>query len=445
MYDKPQKHPVVVIGGGFTALAAAYELARSGIPVRVLEKEEELGGLAGSFEFSGGRLEKFYHHWFNSDKYIIQLIEELGARSQLLYSTTKTGMYWSNKFYKLSTPLDVLCFNPLSFWNRLRLGRLSLYARRIKNWKLLESLTAQEWLLKQCGPEVYRVVWEPLLRGKFGAWASEISAVWFWNKLLLRGGSRDKTGRETLVYFQGGFSALAERIAAEITATGGSIQTRTAVEGLIVQNGQIQGIRTSQGIVNASAVIATPALPIIAEWMEPHISHSYADSLRRINYLANVCLVLILSESLSDIYWLNVNDPEFPFIGVIEHTNFQVPIADDAHVVYLPMYLPATDEHYCMDNESLYELSISHLKRMFPKFDRLRVRKYFVWKAPYAQPVVERYYSRLIPAPKTPIKGFYITSMAQIYPEDRGTNYAVCAGRHIGRMVAHQMTRDLMK
>lgn len=200
-----KKRHVVVIGAGFTGLAAAYELARRGIKVTVLEKDDQIGGLAGSFKINGYHIEKFYHHFFNNDKYVIKLAKELGCENELLRCVTKTGIYFDRRFFKLSTPMDVLRFKPLSLLNRIRLGLLILRARRVKDWKHLDTITAEQWLLKLCGAEAYKIVWEPLLRGKFGPYASQVSAAWFWNKLILRGGSRSKTGAEMLVYYHGGF------------------------------------------------------------------------------------------------------------------------------------------------------------------------------------------------------------------------------------------------
>ncbi len=237
------KSHVVIIGAGFTGLAAAYEISRQGIGVTVFEKEDELGGLAGSFKIDGGWLEKFYHHWFNNDKYIIQLAKDMGAEDQVIFRPTMTGVYFDKKIFKLSTPMDVLRFKPLSLLNRIRLGLLVLKARRVKDWKQLESITAGEWLIGLCGEKVYEVVWEPLLRGKFGSSAPEISAVWFWNKLLLRGGSRGNGGKEVLAYYQGGFAALVERIASKIIAAGGVIKTGEPVEALIVLKNAVLLVR----------------------------------------------------------------------------------------------------------------------------------------------------------------------------------------------------------
>ena len=156
---------VVIIGAGFTGLAAAYELSLHNIACVVVEKDIEIGGLGGSFKIGEERLEKFYHHWFNNDYHAIQLAKELNCQSELLYSSAKTSIYFDGMFYKMASPLDVLRFKPLSFTDRVRLGCLALKARLVKDYKKLESISAKDWLIEQGGSEVYRVIWEPLLRG----------------------------------------------------------------------------------------------------------------------------------------------------------------------------------------------------------------------------------------------------------------------------------------
>ena len=427
----------VVIGAGFTGLCAALELTRRGLPVTVLESETEVGGLAGSFEVNGERLEKFYHHWFTNDRHVGDLVDELGERDRIVYRPTHTGMYFANRIFRLSSPADVLRFSALPPIDRVRLGLLALRARAVKDWRALESETAEEWLVRLGGERVYEVVWQPLLEGKFGPFASHVSAVWFWNKLKLRGGSRGSNGAEMLAYYRGGFAALADRLASEVAALGGDIRLSTAARGLVVENDHVRGVDTDDGVIDADAVIATPALPIIADLVAPHAPAPWVASLGRVEYLANVCIVLELDRSLSDTYWLNVNDPGFPFVGVIEHTNFEpASTYGGRHIVYLSKYLPESAELYRMPDERVIEYCIPHLERMFPAFDRRWVLGAHVWRARYSQPIVGRHYSRMIPSTTTPIAGLYLSTMAQIYPEDRGTNYAIRDGRRVGRMVA---------
>lgn len=430
---------VAIVGGGFGGLAAAWELTRRGVRPVVLEADATVGGLAGSFLANGERLERFYHHWFTSDTYVTNLVRELGTGERIIQRATRTGMYFANQVFRLSSPLDVLRFAPLRPLDRIRLGLLALRARAVRDWRSLEDLTAEEWLVRLGGRSVYRVVWQPLLEGKFGPYADEVSAVWFWNKLKLRGGSRDSGGGERLAYYRGGFAALADQLSEGIRAAGGEVRTGEAVEELIVEDGRVAGVRTASGPISADAVLATPALPIVADLVAPY-APEYALGLRRIRYLANLCIVLELERKLSDTYWLNVNDPGFPFVGVIEHTNFEpASTYGGRHIVYLSKYLPADSELYEMPDDELLEFCLPHLQRMFPRFDRSWVLNHSVWRAPYAQPVVVPRYRELIPDTVTPLGGLYLCTMAQVYPEDRGTNYAIREGRRAASTIAHAL------
>jgi protoporphyrinogen oxidase len=431
---------VIVIGGGFTGLSTAYELAKRGVAVTVLEKQDKVGGISADFEVNGCCVDKFYHHFFNSDEHLIRLAGEIGFSDRLIYSPTKTSVYIDGNFYRLSSPLDVLRFGPLGLIDRIRLGILVLRARGISDWRPLESETAEQWLIKRCGKKVYTVVWEPLLRAKFGSYAHEVSAVWFWNKIVLRGGSRNKAGSEVLGYIAGSFGAMAEALADKIRMLGGEVLTGKSAESLVIKNGSVRGVRAPEGAIEASTVIATPALPIIADLLEGGTAKEYIDGLRHIKYMANVCLVLELSKSLSDIYWLNINDPEVPFTGIIEHTNL-LPInaCGGRHIVYLSKYTGPDSDIYNMSDKRLMEFSLPYIERIFAGFNREQVLGYHVFKEAYAQPLIERNYSNFICRTETPVKGFYIATMAQVYPQDRGVNYAVRQGKEAALTAAEYL------
>lgn len=435
--DTPNVKPVVVVGGGFTGLAAAYEFAKAGVPVTVLEAEREIGGLASAFEVGGERLDRFYHHWFTNDLAIMALIDELGLMDQVEINPTRTGVYYANQFFRLSTPWDLLNFSPLRLLDRLRLGLLALRARRIQDWRALEDKTAEQWLRELGGDKVYRIVWQPLLKGKFGIHAESISAVWFWNKLKLRGGSRGRGGEERLAYFKGGFVRVAEALADRVVELGGRIETGTRVDAIRPNPGpagERWQVQSDRGVFDAHRVIATPALPVVAAMIREWADTGYRSQLEAITYIGNVCLVLELRHSLSSSYWLNVNDPQFPFVGVIEHTNFErAATYGGRHIVYLSKYLPHTDPLYSLESEAFLDYALPYLQKMFPALTRQSIIRHHLWRARWSQPVVQRRYGAMIPAEDGPRPGFHLCSMAQIYPEDRGTNYAVRNGRALAR------------
>jgi protoporphyrinogen oxidase len=431
----------VIVGAGFTGLTSALQLARAGKKVLVLEADSGAGGLAGTFEFRDGvTIEKFYHHWFDNDTYVPELVRELGMEGDVVIMPSKTGMYFNGRHWRLSTPLDLLRFKPLPLIDRIRLGLMVFKVRQVKDWKSIEHLTIREWLEPLCGKNAYRVVWQPLIENKFSVVADVVNAVWMWKKLVLRGSTRDSKGGEQLAYFKGGFGRLAQKMADEITRMGGEIRYGSPVTSVESDNGRITAMHTPGGPAVGREYLLTPAFPVIADIFNGQADPQWLASLRRVGYLANLCLVLELDRSLSDTYWINVNDPGFPFVGVIEHTNFDSPANyDGKHIVFLSRYLPKADPLWSYGDDAYLDFALGHLQRMFPDFKREWIHEFRVWRADYAQPITERDYSSYVPGQDTPFSNATISTMAQIYPEDRGTNYAIREGKAVAAMLAKRL------
>jgi protoporphyrinogen oxidase len=432
-----QQIDAVIVGAGFTGLTAGLELARAGKRVVVLDADSAPGGLAGTFEFRDGvTIEKFYHHWFNNDEYVPTLVKQLGMEGDIVTMPSKTGMYFNGRHWRLSTPLDLLRFKPLSMIDRIRLGLLVLQVRRVKDWKTIEHLSIREWLEPLCGKNVFRIVWQPLIENKFSVFADAVNAVWMWKKLVLRGSTRDSKGGEQLAYFKGGFGRLAQAMAAEITRLGGEVRYSTPVTGVKADGARLGAVATPGGEVSGEQYLFTPAFPLIADMFEGAADAGWLARWRRVKYLGNVCLVLELDRSLSDTYWLNVNDPGFPFVGVIEHTNFDSPENyDGKHIVFLSRYLAKEDPLWSYGDDDYLNFALGHLQRMFPELERSWIQDFRIWRAEFAQPVTERGYSEYVPDRATPFSNATISTMAHIYPEDRGTNYAIREGKAVAALM----------
>jgi len=428
---------VCIIGGGFSGLAAAYELSIAGVPTTLIEAASTLGGLAGSFKTSRGHTaEKFYHHWFTSDDDVLGLLDELGMSGSVEFRDSKNGIYYANSLFRLSNPFDLLRFSPLPFFSRLRTGLMALRARRLTDWRALEGVSAAEWIRKNAGEESYQVIWRPLLKGKFGSEAENVSAVWFWNKIKLRGSSRNRNGREQLGYYRGGFAAATEGIRRSLLSAGVRIVTDCKVDSIESESGKVTALHTNQGVFQAPLVLATVPLPEFLR-ITPGLPEAYISQCRKIRFLASVCLVLRLKRSLGSTYWLNVADPNFPFVGVIEHTNFDSPVSyGGEHLAYISKYLPESDEVFSYSESEFLEYCLPYISKIFPEFDRDWIVGFHVWRARDTQPVISKHYSSLVPSTITPIEGLYLATMAQVYPEDRGTNYAVREGRKAGKVLA---------
>lgn len=421
---------VAVIGGGVTGMSAADELSRCGVACTIFDKDQVIGGLAGSFKVNGVYLEKFYHHLFTSDTAAAEMIERVGLGDRLEWLPTSNSFY-AGRFYRLSTPFDLLKFSHIRLIDRIRLGLLYLSTRFVGNWQALEEITAREWLIKRAGESVYKGVWQPMLRNKFGQYADQIAAVWIWNKLKLRGSSRGKGQEERLGYLRGGFGQAIDAWEKQLRAQGVEIALHTPVERIRIQDGVAVGV-VAGGHFRAFDRILVTTAPEIFNQIAPGLPAGYRARLAEIEYLANVCLVMALDRSLSDTYWLNIGDPAIPFTGLIEHTNMQRPEEyGGVHLAYLSRYLDPQDPYYQMPAEELLAAYMPYLQKMFEGFRPSWVKDLWAWRARYAQPVIGLRYSKILPPFRTPIENLWLSCMAQVYPQDRGMNYAIVFGKKV--------------
>lgn len=430
-----------IIGGGAAGLAAAFEILRQGHQAVVYERAPFLGGQASTFLIEGTPLERGYHHLFTSDTDMIWLINELGLGSKLTWIPSKAGLFYNNRIWDFTTPLDLLRFGPISLLDRFRLGLTSLYLQRVKDWRQFETATAAEWLPSRVGQRAYQALWEPLLRGKFGQHYQEVGMTWFWGKMALRFASRGKRMvREYLGYPMGSFGEVFDTLGEKIVQMGGAVNIGSGVQRIRFEDDRATGLEIGLSgqethVEPFDAIIATVPSNVFPRLVPP-IPTDYLNKLTGTTYLAAVLVVLTLDQPLSSIYWLNVADRDIPFVGVIEQTNFLDPSHyGGKHVIYLANYLGKDSPLFHLGHQELLETYRPHLQKLNPKFHDSWIIQSHYHREEAAQPVIGKGYSTRIPAHQTPFRGVYLANTTQIFPEDRGTNYSVRLGRKVARLV----------
>jgi protoporphyrinogen oxidase len=429
---------ILIVGGGFTGLTAALRLAQGGgVSLTLVEGSGQLGGLAGGFPLAGTWLEKTYHHLFLSDTAILKLVEELGLRKELMWCDSSVGIFRNGKVHPFKTPLDLLRFAPCSFTGRLRTGATAFYLKHRQDWRGLLPQCAHDWMTRACGPSAMETIWTPLLKGKFGDKYPEISMAWLWSRLHMRTNSRTADG-EMLGYFRGGFNVVVAALEAELRRLGVTIQTNAAVEKIwpdrrtAVLKGE--DVPFDRCIFTGSSSALAALLPADGSL------DAYARKLRSIGYLGAVCLVFTSDQNLGDIYWVNVNEPGAPFLVFLNHTRLVPPdFYGGKHVYYIGAYLPVEDARYRMSDDELSRFWLEYLPKLYPEFDAACLGEKYIFRFRAAQHIVDTHYDEKIPDYQTPLPGVYLANFSQIFPEDRGTNFAVREGEKIAALVRRDL------
>jgi protoporphyrinogen oxidase len=358
------------------------------------------------------------------------LIQELGLMDKVIFPRPLTVMYHNEKFYPFDSILNALRFPGLGFGlNKIRFGFVGLFLRLTNNWRALEKVTADSWMMKWAGKQVYEQMWKPLLVGKFGPFYKDVNMAWMW--------ARIKARTTRLGTFEGGFQKFADLFAEKLRGMGVEIRLGVRVDSMEREQAKI--VVRSEGRSESFDKVLVTTSPNLMAKMCPSLPENYLKGLLELKSMGAVVMVVSLKQQLSSdgYYWFNLpKEAGFPMLALVEHTNF----VSSEHfggdrIVYAGDYLELGHEYFSLSDEQLLERFMPAFKRINPAFGKDWVKKVWVNKTNYAQPVPLVNHSKNIPAIQTPIEGIYFASMSQVYPWDRGTNFAVEIGRRAAKMM----------
>ena len=387
---------IAIVGGGLTGLVAGYRLSQKNHQVTIFEKSNNLGGLMGGFKIGKTNLEKAYHHIFSTDTYILELAKELKIYKKISWHEEKTALYFDNKIYPFMGAFDLLKFKPLDFISKIRLGLVKIWLQFDNDWHKYESVTAVEWMKKWCGKKAYEVIWDPLLRGKFHDKYKEVSMAWLWARIHTRGNSTK------LGYFDGGFQILVDKLTEKIKEKNGEIKLNI-------------NLQTTNFKINGFDKVL------------------YTGPSKEVEYLGAICVIFSSKQSLSKYYWHNINDSKSPFLAFIQHTNMiNKKNYGGKHVYYLGTYVPNEGELMEKSDAQIKKIFFDYLKIIYPKFNIQNIDQSWVFKFKNAQHIVKKNYQ---PSNYKLQKNIYQANFAMIYPEDRGTNFAVREGEKVANLI----------
>jgi len=405
--DKKSNQKIGIIGGGIMGISLGYFLSKQGVSVTIYEASPVLGGLAGPLVLEDGtEVDRFYHAILSSDRHLSNLCKELGIFDQMRFKETKTGFYYKGAIHPMNNIIEFLKFPPLGWIDRFRLGLTVLAAQFVRDWKSLESVSVQSWLLKWGGRTTFQNIWRPMLKAKFDGGFDNVPATWIWSRLVRMKSTREGANQKEMAgHLIGGYITLIKALTEKILAAGGQVHLKTAVKEIVIENGKATGIRLASGeVVNYDKVVCTLQTPIFQRLI-PGADIKYQEFLGKGDYLGIIAPLLVLDRPLSGNWTLNITDDRFPFTGVIETTAYIDPkYVGGYHLVYLPKYTAPGSPWQQKTDDEIKSIWLENLQAMFPGFDKSWIRYFLVHRERYVEPLHGLNETDSVPAVETPIE-----------------------------------------
>jgi protoporphyrinogen oxidase len=418
---------VGIIGAGLMGMALAERLSSAGHEVHVFERADQPGGLTTWADFGTFVWDRFYHVILPSDRSLLAFLRRIGLGDRLCWNATRTGYYLNGRLWSLSNGLEFLRFPLLGALSKARLAWTILYCSRITDWKRLENMTVEEFLVQASGRSTFEAFWKPLLLAKLGESYRRVSAVFIWTYIRRLFSARDSTTqKEQLGYVKGGYRVVFQVLEQLIERNGGRV--RTGVEVVSIDEERPVGlvVETSGGRELFDRIVFTGPVDVMRKVVSPKLVD--APVAGDIEYLGVVCLVLVTRKPVVSCYVVNISDETVPFTGVIGMTSLvDTRQTGGLHLTYFPKYVLSGDPLLRDSDDELLEVFLEGFRRMFPDYAKDDVVSARIHKAARVQPLQVKGYSSLVQPPQTRSPLFFVVNTAQFVHSTLNNNEVVGA------------------
>jgi protoporphyrinogen oxidase len=405
------EQPTVVIGGGPAGLTAGYLLAKRGLPVVVLEAEDQVGGIAKTAVRDGYRFDLGGHRFFTKAKEVDALWHEI-MKEEFLVRPRMSRIYWRNrrgqaKFldYPLRGPDVMKKLGPVDLTKAL----LSYLWAAVKPKGREE--TYEEWVSNRFGRWLFNQFFKSYTEKVWGVPTSEIRADWAaqriknlsffraaWSAFFGNKGNAVTSLIDKFNYPRYGPGQMWETMTQDIQALGGQVLLNHKVTKLEFEGDRCVRVHVEDKVLECSAVVSSLPLRTMVGMADPHPRPEVMAAARGLRYRDFLTVSVVLDgEDLFPDNWIYIHDPQVN-VGRIQNfrswSPWMVPDPSTA-CVGLEFFCFAGDELWTMDDDKLVELGMQELEQL-GLARREQFKFGFVTRVPKAYPMYDAEYAERV-------------------------------------------------
>src|SRR5262245_61248304 len=363
---------VAIIGAGPAGLTAAYLLAKSNVPVTVLEADPEyVGGISRTARYKGFHFDIGGHRFFSKSKEVEDFWTEI-LPDDMLHRPRSSRIYYRGQFF--AYPLRA--GEALKKLGVVEAARCVLSYLKARAFPIKPAKSFEDWVTNQFGKRLFQIFFKTYTEKVWGMSCKDISADWaaqrikglslgsaIKNALIPQhyNGDRSKVIK-TLInsfrYPRRGPGMMWEACAKKMTALGGKLEmgcrvTRCAYDDLSGQwNVEYKNGDGDLQIIEAEHVISSAPMRELVCGLSPAVSERTKRAAENLKYRDFLTVMLILKDrAMFDDNWIYIHDPSVK-VGRVQ--NFRS---------WSPEMVPETDkvcyglEYFCFEHDGLWDSS----------------------------------------------------------------------------------------
>ena len=399
--------PIVILGAGPAGMGTAWQLSKDSRKVVVLEKSNHVGGLGGTVEVNGFRLDYGPHIFCmrgtpESDQLVKDLTPLFGEDAHVFSRRDRILLHKKFFSYPFRIP-ELLAGVPISLAARILWDYLKANAT-LKVHSPRKGMSFEEWGVKNLGRTLYDLCFGIYTQRVWGLPTSQISSrqaqrVVRLNltEIILRllGFKIDPAAHfKKFMYPRGGIGRLYERMAEELKHDGGEIRLNSPVIRIIRTGSRIERVmvRMSDGRdeeISCQGVISTIPLPVLVDLFDPPLSEGMRQAASRLLYRSvQFCYVVISKERVTDLHWCYLLDPEYRCNRVSEQKNVSAEmLPKDKTVLLWELTCSKGDPIWNASEEELRAVVEADIQRSGLLKDGPGIEDFFARRVEHAYPV----------------------------------------------------------